>query len=762
MPESRITFTDIVDVNLGSLGTAVGDWKSAQSALLDLSNEADRGMRAKADAARWEGINAGLGKRFVRKIANEVGDLHSEAQTIWNLLDGAHSDLVSIQTKLKAQQERAGNNGIRIQDNGDGTVTCEFQDSTAASGPISQASVTKGEHKAAEFETKNDIQGRINTLVAEARMVDQSVRGALLRAHGNDPHNAGHATYTSLDDAQAEQATAYARKQLKLYEQGKELSTKDLESFAALTKHNARDPEFATSFYRDLGPKNALLLHAQLGIDASSDGSKERLELARVVQNSMGTGLATATDPPAFAKVPPNGDATHLGSTWVNALKAAGRSELPLGRMGGTQKTIGYQVLGNILRHGTYDTKFLNNVGNDIVAYEREHGGSSAWPSPGETTLNDAVLNLDRKGGAGYDPMEGLMRGLNHSPEAATDFFDGSTGGAGTSLKETSNFDYFLGDGNGDNVRTWPGDGSPSNSPGRDALGDALQSATTGRPAGDEGPRLEHTRAQADLFEKVVSRLGTQEGFALVEHGGKLSPIADNMGAMAGDYMPDIQKAIAMGDESGLIQIRGETAELQEQEGSSHVRRFINAGSQDPDGYASIIHAQHETSSGAIARGLADPPDRTSLAEVSSQAAYPGAEVAAFAAQGRADGIDNAADRVGAAEKYNEALDQKKEWVGTIASAGLERAPGPVGDAVGMVNEAVFDSFKKDPEEAAEKVADNREEFLSGERSDHAKSMKLVTEEAARKAGVDPNSPEGKAAADYVAQNVRNGYKGIR
>lgn len=693
MGESPVTYTDLLTVDLGPLGTAVGDWKSAQSALQELSNEADDGMRAKSDAARWKGVNAGLGKRFVRKIANEVGDLHSEARTIWNLLDGAHTDLVRIQEKAKAQQERAKREKIRIQDNGDATVTCEFLDASGTFGPISGASVAKEPtHTAAERETKNDIQDSINALVAEARMVDQSVQRSLGRSHGNDPHNAGHATYNSLDDAQAEQAAAYARKQLKLYEQGKELPTKDLESFAALTKHNAKDPEFATALYRDLGPQDALRLHAQLGIDASSDGGQARLELARVIQNSMGTGLATATDAPAFAKVPPNGDATHLGSTWINALKRAGRSELDFNQAsGGTQKTLGYQVLGNILRHGNYDTKFLNDVGNDMVAYEREHGGDSAWPVPAETVVNDAVLNLDKKGGVGFDPMIGLMEGLGNSPEAATDFFSRSTGsGDDGDFRTMSNLDYLLGtgsDGKGAGAREWVPDPMDGKQYGKDALGHALEAGTTGMPSGESrvGTLHSHTPEQAAVMKDVVEAVAKNPG--VTDKG-----IADSFGRMAADYMPEINLALTQDAEnfSNLYKVPDGVSKLS----AFSTVEFLDSLARHPNGYAEAVLGAH-THQAELTSDLnknAQNYDGTPAGNIKNVAFNTGA-VEGILSSARSDEIVTMGQL--SDDDYNKAVAERGEHIKSVVGQGVgaatERVP-VAGELATQLTDKIIDS----------------------------------------------------------------------
>ncbi|WP_256726225.1 hypothetical protein [Streptomyces sp. MNU77] len=61
--------------------------------------------------------------------------------------------------------------------------------------------------------TKDLMQWYADTLtglVAHATEIDAAVTRALKRSHGGDPHNAGHATYTSLDEDQLPRATKLA------------------------------------------------------------------------------------------------------------------------------------------------------------------------------------------------------------------------------------------------------------------------------------------------------------------------------------------------------------------------------------------------------------------------------------------------------------------------------------------------------------------------------------------------------------------------
>ncbi|MBO8195248.1 hypothetical protein ITI46_26890 [Streptomyces oryzae] len=762
MKESRITYSDLVSVDLSSFGSAVADWNRVQSELKTRASEAENDMNRKARNAHWEGVNADAVRPFVRKIAEEVEDLRREAESIWNLMDDAHQELADIQKDVEAEKEKAHKLRVHIQDNGDGTVTCEFRRGTDAATTASGYYVGgSGEKRTSqEREARDAIESRLNYLIGKAREIDTTSARYIAKSHGADKHDAGHATYKSLDDAQAREATRLAKKELQLAAHGRELSTPDLQRLRDLTKYNAKDAEFATRFYRELGPEQALRLHGQLGVDASTGGGDTRRELSRTIQNSLDAGLALATHPGGGK----DGNSDHLGSAWTAELKKAGKQPVllhdPQSNEWGKnamsqQKVLGYQVLGNMLRHGKYDKDFLNSVGKDMVETERRNDlGPAGWPNP-HNARRTTTLNLDPHGGTGYDPMTGLLKGLSHNPDAATEFFNAYTGDDEQGPKEMANFDYFFGDQEGSDPikpREWPPDGDDDSAKiGKDALGGALEAATTGRPPGDEGPPLKHTEDQAELFHRVVERLGGRHNAPLVEHGGDLEPLQSHMGNMAADYMRDVQRGTVRVPE-GLIAMQGADAELGTVENEA-LGRFLRTASQDPDGYAAITHASHAVSAEALRNSMQNPAGDASVMDAAVKGAEPGAQVAAEAAAGRADGIEAAEDKVGAAERYNESLDKKQELVGQVVDMGLGRltyGSEAAGQVAGAVQEAVFDHYRKDPEEIAHQVEEQRRDFLASERKREAETMEKIARVAGAHAGVKGD------ALDWAATDVAN------
>ncbi|MEU0985862.1 hypothetical protein [Streptomyces sp. NPDC005953] len=204
---STFGYSDLISLDLGKLETAVADWKTMVGALAKLKADASGGMLKKSEAARWQGVNASVTREFVRNAVKEFADLHAQAQSVHNVLDDAHSELTRIQNRVKSlvRQAAAGNPtraepdpGLIVSDAGNGAVRV-----------VSTICDVKGPSQ----RTEDLIQWYADTLtslVTHAAEVDAAATRALKATHGGDPHNAGHATYTSLDQDQLPRAMKLA------------------------------------------------------------------------------------------------------------------------------------------------------------------------------------------------------------------------------------------------------------------------------------------------------------------------------------------------------------------------------------------------------------------------------------------------------------------------------------------------------------------------------------------------------------------------
>ncbi|MFJ8011026.1 hypothetical protein [Streptomyces sp. NPDC096339] len=184
-----MNYSDLMELDLTKLGSAVQDWKRTADALQSLAEKARDGAKARADKARWEGVNAGVTRVFVGKTVKEIEDLHAEAQSIFSILQDAHSELVAIQQQAQNLTSDAKEQGFNVRVGQGGAVVIEDALICEVGGP--------GQRKQDFMRWFADA---LSGVVCHAAEVDAAAVRALRSSHGADPNNAGHAMYTSLDE----------------------------------------------------------------------------------------------------------------------------------------------------------------------------------------------------------------------------------------------------------------------------------------------------------------------------------------------------------------------------------------------------------------------------------------------------------------------------------------------------------------------------------------------------------------------------------
>ncbi|MFF3062412.1 hypothetical protein [Streptomyces sp. NPDC057909] len=505
----------MLEVSLEKLDTAVADWKRTVDDLKALADDARTGLEAKSRSARWAGANATVTRSFVKKTANEFTDLHTEANSVYQVLDDAHAELVSLQRTLRTLVADAKAKRFTITDNGDTTVTvAEY--------------VGPGEpSKEGANEETQDIADRISAMVGRANDVDQSVKSALTRAHGSDPYNAGHGDYDSLDEAQAARAVELAMK-------GKHMTDAELKEFNRLLKYNGPEKggEFATVFYQGLGgPKKTLEFYGTMSLDGTAGDDKSRLALTKDLQRTMGIALANATD---------LDHKYHLPASWGDQFRKLGAQRLAL-KGSELNQPYGYQVLGGLLRYGNYDAKFIDPIAEHMVQLHHKNPNLFTMNKPNTGGLDlDYGYNPSGKVGAGYDPLTSVLEALGHSPEASKEFFSDehptvyNTDGT---VDRDGKLGYTYFDELTKKKFQWPTDGEmfPAQPHGVDALGHALESATLGHAYDDPTPTLVRDADSAGIMEKVVHTYGNDAKLTKQQE-----ILSDSLGRMGAGYIDDI------------------------------------------------------------------------------------------------------------------------------------------------------------------------------------------------------------------------------
>ncbi|MER7678241.1 hypothetical protein [Streptomyces sp. NPDC096934] len=698
-----LTFTDLVEVDLGRLSTAVTDWKNTVDGLKTQAENARKGMQAKSDAARWAGVNATVTREFVAKTAKETADLHTEANSIYQVLDDAHTELTSLQKQIRtAVQADAPGLGIRVEDIGDGKVRCFFPHVRGDTDERTQE----------QLDARQELEGRINGLLAHAAEIDASVARALRKSHGSDPHNAGHSAYESLNDAQAERALELAHK-------GDGMTDQELAELNRLIRFNGRekDGEFATEFYQGLGgPEKTLQFYAEMSIDGTdAQASKVRLDGVRDLQKNMGFALANATDPDT---------AHHLPASWGSDFRRLGTQEIGW-QQGQWSKPYGYQVLGGLLRYGNYDARFINPIAEHITQLHKEDPYRFLNNKP---MGSEDIYGFNPSGrlGTGNDPLNSVLEALGHSPEASEKFFtdpptayneDGTVKKDGK-VDFKSYLDVFT-----DKDFEWTVDTNDTNiladedktktalGYGPEALGHALESATTGRPydSDDTADAIRHTPERAQLVNDIVEKFGNDpalirhnENGDIDEESGPLYAMRGSLGDITAEYMGDFQSALAGGGDQ--FTTFGEPAQLN----SLAAHRFLAEVGQDPDAYASITSAQQAYTADVVNDVInGDSDSSVSDAERLRNATRAGGIVAGVMSESRADAVldyHTASDK-----EFNEAAAEKQKWADRLLGMGIDKAAervpilgAPLEWASEDIQESIMKSIEKDSSDQAE------------------------------------------------------------
>ncbi|MBX7550490.1 DUF6571 family protein [Streptomyces sp. NPDC004232] len=740
-----LSFNDLVEVDLGKLATAVSDWKKAVDGLKKSAESARTAMQAKSDSAKWAGINATVTREFVAKTAKEVSDLHSEANSIYQVLDDGHTELESLQKQIKtAVQVDAQNLGVRVEDIGEGKVRCFFPHIRGDSDERAQE----------QLDQRRALEDRINGILAHAAEVDASVARALAKSHGNDPYNAGHSKYESLNDAEAERAVELARK-------GDKMSDAELRELNQLLRFNSRekDGEFATEFYQGLGgPEKALQFYAEMSIDGTGgDATKMRLNEIQDLQKVMGYTLANATDPD---------HRQHLDPSWGAEFRRLGTQQIGW-QKGQWNKPYGYQVLGGLLRYGDYDSRFLNPIAEHITQLHKKDPYFFLSNKPAGSP-DSYGFNPSGKLGTGNDPLNSVLEALGHSPQAAEKFFteaptayneDGTVKRGGNpgfhsylDLFTDKDFEWTI-DTNASNVLADEDKTKAALNFGPEALGHALEAATTGRPYDSDATAdaIKHSDAQAHLVSDIVNKFGgdpelirhNENGDLDGEETGPLYALRGSLGDITAEYMGDFQRSMYDEDPSSdLFPTFGAAADLD----PNHAARFLGEVGQDPDAYSAITTAQQTYTTDVVDHVINGSSHSTaSLDGRVGAAVAPGSAIAGIMSDARAHAIyeyHTASDA-----EFNEAAAEKQKWVNRILGMGIEKvgervpiAGAPLEWASEDIQESIMKSIEQDTSSEAETQAG--EEYTNGRNAALDSARAAVDHALVNNTAIDPDTAD--------------------
>ena len=555
------------------LDDAVDDWSTMVKDLETLKEEAEKGLRGTANKAEWAGVNADVSKEFIGKTTEEFKDAHGQADSIYKILRDTRNELKGYKGQLLDAIERGRLKKLTVIGyEGGFTVTTDVP----PEGRVQEDKDNKGEITA--------LRDELQKILDKATESDKSASTVLTAIADQSRLGFSDASYNSRDEAadaikKADELARLAKKK------PEDLTAAEFDRLNKGLKDYADDELFAERFATSLGPNGTLSFWTGVNDPNSAwELGHKRADKFDDLQKNLSLTLATASQ----------SDSTDM-SDWK--YRMTDLADKPVGRNGGFP--LGAQVMTNLMRFGNYDDRFLADYGDRLIATEKkftDNGRHGAWTRTG----GDPLLN--RTGtDSGWDPMTGYLKGLSNSPDAATEFFNGTfvtkdedhdfthdTDGDGKEGKRTlSNFDYLF------EERDWPQDRDDKGEDsiaGRNYLAAALEAATTGHPAG-EIPTVDtppHNAEQARLMENLVASI-SEDPTRLTDRGY----MSDSIGQIASEYLADINRATADAPEGNdsvahLFPISGTPAEMKHVD----VTRFLVAVGQDPEGYAAVEVSQ--------------------------------------------------------------------------------------------------------------------------------------------------------------------------
>ncbi|WP_318214675.1 DUF6571 family protein [Streptomyces sp. SCL15-6] len=714
------------DANFKLLDDAVKDWSTLVKNLETLKKDAEDNLHKVAHKAQWAGKNAKVSTEFIRKTAGEFTDAHTQADTIYKILSDTAGELKSYHRQLVQAIDGGRKKSLKVIGyEGGFTVTTDVP--PEARGKMDQ------DNKSAITALRDEIQG----ILSKATETDNSAKTVLQAIADQSKLGFSDAGYKDRDSAAKALADAEAMAKLAKKDPHDVTNTELAALNSALVKYKD-DPLFTERFATSVGPKGLQTFWAGIADPYQATYDPTRGDQAKQLQKNLGItiGRATLSDSAAM-------------NSWKRSVLELGENQLGIDD---ASNPTGFAVMSSLMRFGDYDDQFLNEYGNKLVAYDKQVNGEgiNLWMN----NANQGDLNFwGYKNDRGRDPMTGFLEALGHNPDASTEFFaspDMTLDPSDKKYEVNEHLKYLT------QERVWVSDatlqGDDDYVAGRNALGHALESATTGFAydtnikdiiAAGGGHRTAETAA---VMEQVSYTYGGKNGPKMLHEQPEL---ADSLGRMAGAYIDDIDYSLSgVGDH-----VRDEKTFPPQYKGRANFTEngainFLSVLGQDEKSHAAVTAAQHLYTLSALD---AHPPTSDDNIRRAHDALVTGAEARGILDNSRVGQAE--ATYKGDAEEANKSLGRSADWVklgaGAVVAGGIAAIPLPGSTAAALVIAPV----------AADTIGDAVNTFI-GHGIDHAVDEKEQKPE--EKAQLTSSEFYGKGAdqlgsayAAYVGDNEK-------
>ncbi|MEU5365213.1 DUF6571 family protein [Streptomyces sp. NPDC005925] len=647
-----LDYQTLLAADFSELSEAATKWGRLPQDFRDVHKTYENTVQKDLEGSDWKGEAATAALDKVHLVGIQILAAAGEANDVYKLLDDACEIFTSSQRKLQGlKRDIERDKYLSVKPDGE-----VYFDPPADTPNEHIGALNKGYQ-----ETLQAYRSSIRSAVSTAQEADDALAWALSqdqngRGKGFNPNG-----YTSIADAK----------------KGHERVDKDLKELGRLTGEKGRlaqagsgpvdpaalgrineliarhegDPYFAEKFATSLGAKGTLELWTQIA-DRVQTGD-EQTKASADIQKSLSHTLATASHSDSKAMEKWKHDVITLGDKQVEYMNV-GSGVLEDG-------PYGFQVMSSLMRHGSYDTDFLNSYGEKLIGFEKAHKDekpTDLWRADGDP---NPYLSFGKKNDHGFDPMAGYMEALGHNSEAAKDLFFGKSWDADKKLDPE--LKYLL------DEREWP-DGNPlvadKRGFGYDELGHALEAATLGVPYDSSDGVVLRDKHTANIMEQVATTIAEDSEFVTDKPG-----VGDSIARMGAAYMDDLNWSTI--DEGGRGSLEGRDS-LYNHNGPGHTNldqstasHFLYNAGQHEGGYKILSAAEQAFTLGALEAHKESPE---SVSKILNNSGY----VHGILDEARISHLDK---QYGDEEdKINQKLAESAEWKKFGVSQGIGLATG--------------------------------------------------------------------------------------